>query len=199
MTSGESGVTSTDINREAAVDYFDVRILKAMQVNPTVSLSKVAAELEANPRTLRYHNSEHVVKGKFILNSNVRWNKPILEGRPGDLMQLLVLFRGIGEPGVVGARKLLNKIPFTWVEGGSETGDYFALLDVPMERLYETTRFIETNTEDNRSRLTMLMLDGQSSKFHCIPDEMFDAKRGWTLPGYRGEMAKVEEEGQRQS
>jgi DNA-binding Lrp family transcriptional regulator len=193
MTQGESGATSTDVDREAAVDYFDVKILKAMQLNPTVSLSKVASEIDANPRTLRYHHSEHVLKGKFILNSNVRWQKPLLEGKPSELMQLLALFKGIGESGVVTARKLMNKIPFTWVEGGSEAGDYFALLDVPMERLYETTRFIETNTEDMRNHLSMLMIDSQSARHLCIPEEMFDAKRGWTLPSYTGEIAKVEE------
>jgi DNA-binding Lrp family transcriptional regulator len=199
-TQGESGATSLDINREAEVDYFDVKILKAMQENPTVSLARVAAEIDANPRTLRYHHAEHVVKGKFILNSNVRWKRPMLEGKPGELMQMLALFRGVGQEGVVKARKLMNKIPFTWVEGGSETGDYFALLDVPMERLYETTRYIEGNTDDVRNNLSIMMLDSMKSRYLYLPEEMFDPKRGWTLPSYRQEMAKVEEgEGRRQS
>ncbi|MDG7007195.1 MAG: hypothetical protein JRN06_02990 [Nitrososphaerota archaeon] len=153
----------------------------------------MAAELDVNPRTLRYHHAEHVVKGKFILNSNVRWKKPILEGRPGDLMQILALFRGAGQEGVAKARKLMNRIPFTWIEGGSETGDYFALLDVPLDMLYETTRYVESNTEDMRSNLSIVMLDSQKSRHLYLPDEMFDPKRGWTLPGYRQEMAKVEE------
>jgi DNA-binding Lrp family transcriptional regulator len=200
MTQGESGATSLDLNREAELDYFDVKILKAMQERPTVSLAKVATEIEANPRTLRYHNAEHVVKGKFILNSNVRWKKPSLEGRPGELMQMLALFKGVGQEGVVRARKLMNKIPFTWVEGGSETGDYFAVLDVPMEKLYEATKFIEENTEDVRPHLSMLMLDSMKSRYLFFPDEMFDPKRGWTLPSYRQEMAKAQEgEEQRQS
>ena len=192
MTQGESGATSVEIDRDAQVDYLDVKILKAMQENPTVSLAKVAAELHVNPRTLRYHHSEHVVKGKFILNSNVRWKRPALEGKPGDLMQLLTLFRGVGFDGVVRARKLMNRIPFTWIEGGSETGDYFALLDVPLDKLYETTRYIEANTGDVRSNLTIMMLDSMKSRYLCLPEEMFDPKRGWTLPGYRQEMAQVE-------
>ena len=96
MTQGESGATSVDVNRDAEVDYMDVKIIKAMQENPTISLSKVASEMGANPRTLRYHHAEHVTKGKFILNSNVRWKHPAVEGKPGELMQLAVLFRGIG-------------------------------------------------------------------------------------------------------
>ena len=192
MTSGESGATSVEVDRDAEVDYLDVKILKAMQENPTVSLAKVAAELNVNPRTLRYHHSEHVVKGKFILNSNVRWKRPVLEGKPGDLMQLLALFSGLGQEAVAKSRKLMNRIPFTWIEGGSEAGDYFALLDVPLDRLYETTRYIEANTDDVRNNLSIIMLDSMKSRYLCLPEEMFDPKRGWTLPGYRQEMAKVE-------
>lgn len=192
MTQGESGATSVDLNKEAAVDYFDVKILKSMQENPTVSIVKIANEIGANPRTLRYHNAEHVVKGKFILNSNVRWKRPVLEGKPGELMQMLTLFRGLSHEDVAKVRKAMNKIPFTWVEGGSDGGDYFALLDVPMERLYETTRYIEGATADNRNALSMVMLDSQRSRHLYLPEEMFDAKRGWTLPSYKQEMARVE-------
>ena len=199
LTQGESGATSIDVDRDAEVDYLDIKILKAMQETPTVSLTKVATDLAVNPRTLRYHHAEHVVKGKFILNSNVRWKKPIIEGKPGDLMQLLTLFRGVGQEGVTKARKLMNRIPFTWVEGGSEAGDYFALLDVPLDKLYETTRYIEGNTEEARSNLSIIMLDSQKSRYLFLPDEMFDQKRGWTLPGYRQEMAKVEDGAQRRS
>ncbi len=189
-TQGESGATSLDVDHEVQVDYFDVRILKSMQEDPTVSLTKIAEEMDANPRTVRYHNTEHVTKGRFILNSNVRWMRPILEGRPGDVMQVLALFRGVGQEGVMKARKLINKVPFTWVEGGSQSGDYFALLEVPMDRLYETTRYIEGNTEGMRSNLSLLMLDSMTARHYYIPDGMFDPKRGWTLPGYRQEMAK---------
>ncbi|MDG7032807.1 MAG: winged helix-turn-helix domain-containing protein [Nitrososphaerota archaeon] len=191
MTQGESGATTLDVNRDAEVDYMDVKILKAMQENPTVSIVKVAAEIGANPRTLRYHNAEHVVKGKLILNSNVRWKRPAIEGKPGELMQMLTLVKGVGQEGVVKTRKVMNKIPFTWLEGGSEVGDYFALLDVPMDKLYETTRYIESNTEDVRSSLSIIMLDSQKSRYLHIPEEMFDPKRGWTLPSYRQEMAKI--------
>ncbi len=193
MTVGESGATSVEVNKDTEVDYFDVKIIKAMQENPTVSLAKVAAEIGANPRTLRYHHAEHVTRGKYILNSNVRWRSPALEGKPGELMQVAVLFKGIGHERVVAVRKLVNKIPFTWIEGGSQTGDYFALLDVPMERLYETARYIEGNTEDFRNSYSMFMLDSQRSRYLYLPEEMFDPKRGWTLPGYRQEMAKAEE------
>jgi DNA-binding Lrp family transcriptional regulator len=193
MTSAESGATSADINRETELDYFDIRILKAMQQNPTVSQAKVASEMNANPRTLRYHHAEHVVKGKMILNSNVRWRRPALEGKPGDVMQMVVLFRGLGREKAAMARKLMNRIPFTWVEGGSEGGDYFALLDVPIDRLYETARYVEGNTEDVKNSFSMLMLDSQKSRYLFLPEEMFDLKRGWTLPSYRQEMAKVGE------
>jgi len=193
MTASESGLTSTDVNRETELDYFDIKILKAMQENPTVSLAKVASDMNANPRTVRYHHAEHVVKGKMILSSNVRWWRPAIEGKPGELMQMAVLFRGLGHEKVAAARKLMNKIPFTWVEGGSEGGDYFALLDVPIERLYETARYIEGNSEDVKYSFSIMMLDSQKSRYLFLPEEMFDPQRGWTLPSYRQEMARIGE------
>ncbi len=196
MTMAESGAAALDVNREAQVDYFDVRILKAMQVNPTVSLTSVATEMEANPRTLRYHHAEHVVKGKYILNSSVRWKRPVLEGRPGELMQMLVLYRSIGQEKVAKARKLINRVPFTWFEGGSEGWDYYAVLDVPIELLHETTRYIESGSEDVKNSLSILMLDSLKSRSLHLPEEMFDPKRGWTLPSYRQEMATPEQRGE---
>ena len=194
MTMGEVGAMSHEVNRDAEIDYFDVRILKAMQQNPTVSLAKVAGDMKANPRTVRYHHAEHVVNKKFILNSNVRWQRPLFEDKPGDLMQVAVLFRALPQEKLAEARKLMNKIPFSWIEAGTTAGDYFALLDVPLEGFYDTIRYIESNVEDIKSNFTMHMLDSHRTRTLYIPDEMFDPRRGWTLPGYKQEMAQVPEE-----
>jgi Winged helix-turn-helix DNA-binding len=190
-TMGEVGATSHEVNPEANVDYFDIRILKALQENPTVSLAKVAEEMNANARTVRYHHAEHVTDRKFILNSNVRWVRPEIEGKPADLMQVAMLFKGVGPEGVGLARKLLNKVPFTWLEGGTGSGDYFALLDIPMDGFYDTVRYVESHIDDLKPNFSILVLDAQKTRHLLLPDEMFDQKRGWTLPNYRQEMAQV--------
>ena len=43
-------------------------------------------------------------------------------------------------------RKLFNKLPFTWVEGGTEGRDYFAFMDVPILSFHECVAFIENES-----------------------------------------------------
>jgi hypothetical protein len=193
MTLGEVGATCQEVNRDADIDYFDLRILRSMQSNPTVSLTRIAGEMKANPRTVRYHHAEHVTKKKLVLSSNVRWTKPFTDGRPEELMQAAVSFRGLGQEEVAKVRKLVNRIPFTWFEVGAEQGGYFALLDIPMDRFYDTVRYIEANTEEVRDRFSITMLDSSKSRVLMVPDEMFDPRRGWMLPNYRQEMAEQRE------
>ncbi len=191
MTMNEVGASCTEVNRDAEVDYIDLRILRSMQVTPTVSLARVAKEIGANARTLRYHNAEHVIKKKLILNSNIRWRKPELEGKQGEVMQTVFAFKNLKHEDVEQVRKLMNRIPFTWFEAGSEGGGYYSFLDIPIERFHETISYIESHADRVKEHLSMLMLDAAKSRAMVLPDEMFDPKRGWTLPNYAQEMAEL--------
>ena len=191
MTMDEVGASCTDVNRDAEVDYIDLRILRSMQVAPTVSLAKIAKEIDANARTLRYHHAEHVVKKKLILNSNIRWRKAELEGKQSELMQTVVSFKDLKREDMEPVRKLLNRIPFTWFEAGSEGGGYYAFLDIPIDRFHETIGYVETHADKMKEHLSIRMLDAAKSHALVLPDEMFDPKRGWTLPNYAQEMAEL--------
>ncbi len=193
MTPEEVGTSFTEVNRDAEVDYIDLRILRSMQMTPTVSLAKIAKEIDANERTLRYHNSEHVVKKKLILNSNIRWKRPEIEGKQSELMEVVFSFKNLKREEVTPVRKLLNRIPFTWLEAGSEDGGYYAFLDIPIDRFHEAINYIESHVENAKERLSMTILDAAKSRSLYLPDEMYDPKRGWTLPNYSREMAEVPE------
>ncbi len=194
MTLDEMGASCTAVNRDADIDYVDLRILRSMQESPTVSLAKIAKEMDANERTLRYHNAEHVVKKKLILNSNVRWKKPEIEGKQAELMEAVVSFKGLRREEITPVRKLMNRIPFTWLEAGSEAGGYYAFLDIPIERFHETINYIESHVEIVKDHLSIVILDAAKSHSLNLPDGMFDPKRGWTLPNYLREMAEIPEE-----
>jgi DNA-binding Lrp family transcriptional regulator len=194
MTLEEVGASCTDVNRDADIDYVDLRILRSMQQSPTVSLAKIAKEMDANERTLRYHNAEHVVKKKLILNSNVRWRKPEIDGKQAELMQAVVSFKDLKREEITPIRKLLNRIPFTWLEAGSEEGGYYAFLDIPIERFHETIDYIESHADTVKDHLSIAILDAAKSHSLLLPDAMFDPKRGWTLPNYLKEMAEIPQE-----
>ena len=177
----ESGPSYASVNRESAVDYVDLQILKAMLEDPTVPLAKTAKALNANPRTVRYHNSEHVNTGHFILGSNIRWVRPMQEGNPGKLMQIVLLFRRLDEDGIVKVRRYCNNLPFTWFEGGTEDRTYLSLADIPIETFHEAMQRIEFYLGDMGDACELLLLEPSRSNGLGIPDKMFDQERGWRL------------------
>ncbi|MBI2126808.1 MAG: winged helix-turn-helix domain-containing protein [Thaumarchaeota archaeon] len=191
MTLREVGASSGLVDRDATVDYIDLRILRAMQEDPTCSIAKTAKEMNANPRTVRYHYSEHVLKGHYVLGHSVRWARPTPEGKQADLMQLVFSFRDLKQEEMNLARKVFNKIPFTWLEVGTEDNRYFAFLDISLTNFHETVRFVERNTEPIRDRLEMTTLDPPKTYSINIPDEMFDRERGWGLMPTQRSVAEV--------
>jgi hypothetical protein len=181
MFTKEIGPNFISVNRESTVDFIDLKILKAMLDDPTVPLAKAAKTMNANPRTVRYHHTEHVMRGKYILSSNIRWIRPIQEGNPGQLMQAVILFRRLDEQGIEKVRKFCNNLPFTWLEAGTEDRTYLALLDIPMSIFQESSQQIELNLHGVGDNYEMMMLDPAKTQPLGLPDEMFDKERGWRI------------------
>ncbi len=182
-TTQEAGVTSFAVNHESKVDDVDIKILKYLKEDPTFGLAKVGKEIGVNPRTVRYHNSEHVVKGNLIIGNNVRWTWPLQQGKNTEIMQVMAGFKSLEQDETPIVRKLFNKLPFTWVEGGTEGRDYFAFMDIPILSFHECVRFIETSLGAVRSKLEMSILDLAKTQYLNVPDEMFDKRLGWRLFG----------------
>jgi DNA-binding Lrp family transcriptional regulator len=181
MTQAEMGPTSHLINTDAKVDYIDTKILRYMQEDPTISPSKIAKNLGANARTIRYHYAEHVQKGKLILGNNVRWIKGLVPGRTPEIMQIAVVFRGLDPEELNSVRKLCNKIPFTLLEASLENRGYFAFIDIPMEYFHDTMSYIERYASPLGAKKEMVILDPAKTQFLIVPDELYDRERGWRL------------------
>jgi DNA-binding Lrp family transcriptional regulator len=175
----EAGVISSPHGHEAKMDLFDLRILKRIQQNPTITVTRIAKEMKANPRTARYHYLEHIVKNKLILSFDVRWAQGKLS-RPDDLMQVVYSANQLNEDQKDEVGKVFNRIPFTWLEAGNGDG-YLAFLDIPITDFHETVRYVERNTEAVRDKLGMTMLDPSKTRLFKVPEEMFDKKMGWRL------------------
>jgi len=182
-TTQEAGVTSFSVNHAPKVDDVDIKILKYLKEDPTYGLAKLGKEIGVNPRTVRYHHSEHVVKGNLIIGNNVRWTWPLQQGKSSEIMQVMAGFKGLEQDEVATVRKLFNKLPFTWVEGGTEGKDYFAFMDIPILSFHDCVRFIETTLGSLRSKLEVSILDSAKTQYMSVPDEMFDKRLGWRLFG----------------
>jgi DNA-binding Lrp family transcriptional regulator len=180
----ELGLLMTGLNRHSKVDHIDVKILKLLQEDPTMSISRIAKKLGANPRTVRYHHAEHVVKGNMILGSDVRWVKPLMLGHEDEITRALFSFSRLREEELRAAQALFNRIPFTWLEAGTGTeggGSYFAFLDIPVEYINETLRYIGMRAPIDKQKIAMLIIDPKESRLYPLPDELYDPERGWLL------------------
>ncbi len=181
MTMSEIGPSFIDVNRESDVDYIDLKILSSMLKDPTMPLAKTAKDIRVNPRTVRYHHSEHVLKNGFILGNNIRWVKPLQEGNPGGVVQAVILTRKLDEVGMGKVRKFCNSLPFTWLEAGTEDRTYLAMVDVPIADYQTAVQQVELHLQGVGSAYEVAMLDTSKTKPLVIPEEMFEPKRGWRL------------------
>ncbi len=180
-TLSEIGPSFISVNRESDVDFVDLKILSAMLRDPTMPLAKTAKEISVNPRTVRYHHSEHVVKNKFILSNNIRWVKPFQEGNPGGVMQAVILSKKLDEEGMTKVRKFCNSLPFTWLEAGTEDRTYLAVVDIPLSEFQTCVQQIELHVQGAGETYEVGLLDTSRSRPLSLPDEMFDPHRGWRL------------------
>jgi hypothetical protein len=181
LTMNEIGPSFLDVNRDSDVDFIDLKILSSMMKDPTMPLAKTAKEISVNPRTVRYHHAEHVMKNGFILGNNIRWVKPFQEGNPGGVMQAVILSRKLDEGGLGKVRKFCNSLPFTWLEAGTEDRTYMAIVDIPMADFQTCVQQIEMHLQGAGDSYEVTMLDTSKSKPLAIPEEMFEPRRGWRL------------------
>src|SRR5215831_7442812 len=195
MTMSEIGPSFVDVNRESEVDFIDLKILSAMMKDPTMPLAKTAKEINVNPRTVRYHHAEHVMKYGFILSNNIRWVKPFQEGNPGGVMQAVIVSKKLDEQGMLKVRKFCNSLPFTWLEAGTGDRTYLAVVDIPMADFQTCVQQIEMHLQGVGESYEVTMLDTTKTRPLTIPDEMFEPKRGWRLytPGETGPRTGIEE------
>jgi DNA-binding Lrp family transcriptional regulator len=181
MTLSEIGPSFIDVNRESDVDFIDLKILNAMMKDPTIPLAKTAKDIGVNPRTVRYHHAEHVMKNGYILSNNIRWIKPFQEGNPGGVMQAVIISKKLDEQGMTKVRKFCNSLPFTWLEAGTEDKTYMAVVDIPLSDFQKAVQEIEVHLQGVGESYEVTMLDTSKTRPLTIPDEMFDPKRGWRL------------------
>lgn len=181
MTMGEIGPSFLSVNRESGVDFVDLKILGALMKDPALPLAKTAKEISVNPRTVRYHHSEHVVKNGYILSNNIRWIRPLQDGNLTGVIQAVIFSGKLDEGGITRVRKFCNSLPYTWLEAGSEDRSYLAVVDIPIADFQTCVQQIELHLQGSGDAYEVIMLDASKSRPLSVPEEMFDPKRGWRL------------------
>ncbi|HZW57384.1 MAG TPA: AsnC family protein [Nitrososphaerales archaeon] len=194
----EMGLTTLfPCKEDPKIDSIDVKIILSLQEDPTINPAKIAKQLGANPRTIRYHYLEHVVKAKLILGNNVRRVDPTSgdQQQQGNVMKVALSFKELQQEEANAMQKICNKIPFTWLELKVANGGYLALLEIPVQHFQDTVQYIEGKTEPLQKKLDFLILDSFKTQSLNIPYEMFDLERGWRLMPFLRKHGTEREEG----
>jgi len=131
------------------------------------------------------------LKGNLMLGNRIRWVVPFREGATSQIMQLVFSFKSLGPDEIATPRKLFNKLPFTWLEAGTEDRRYYAFLDIPIAHFHDTMKYIEANSESLRNKYEMTMLDPSRTKYLSLPDQMFDKNLGWRLFGLTDDLEEI--------
>jgi hypothetical protein len=177
----EEGPSFISYNPDAKPDYFDLKILKKMVYEPSISIAKIAKELNVNPRTLRYHYLEHVLKQKLILSHNL---KIMDSSQKEEKFRVSILVENLEEKSLEEIRGFCNRLPFTWLEARTEDRNYFAIMDIPLQFFNETLKRLELRLRPLSKSYEVMLLDPSTPAVLDIPDSMFDPDRGWRLYEY---------------
>ena len=110
-------------------------------------------------------------------------------------MQVVFSFKELSQEELSQVRKLFNKLPFTWFEGGTENKRYYAFLDMPIVHFHDTIRHLEQRIESLKGRYETALLDPAKTRYWTVPDEMFDKKMGWRLLNFQPREVERSQEG----
>jgi len=80
---------------EPAADYFDLLLIKELQIDALQHIVGIARKLKVHQKTLEYHYRVHVQKQKLIPAYVVRWMRDIERSMSHSVVVMRVTFRGL--------------------------------------------------------------------------------------------------------
>lgn len=181
---------SLEPSEHVELDRLDVLLAKELQIDAFRPLNVIARKLRVHGKTLRYHYNRHVVP--LTRNYYVRWTAAGASVQMADVIQVLIEFRNLTEKELALSRQVMNRFPFTDVEGSDERGFYFVTATVPAPMLVDSLNYVAKHFMPHKSKIEVRMFDFRSTMAYTIPYELFDEERGWTYP--RGKMLQAVEE-----
>lgn len=175
-----------DVDKPCEFDRLDLRIVKAMQVNPTVELTELKNELgkEITLKTVIYHYKSHVLSNRIISGHVVFWT-----GEPAITPAHRVLYpklwlENLSYAEFSAAMSTLALLPFSWSLFYTEDMDFiYAEALIPIYQLIEASHWLTERLDYNiASKLRMAFIDRNMARAFALPEFMFDSSRGeWTF------------------
>ncbi|MBI2127207.1 MAG: hypothetical protein HYU02_07865 [Thaumarchaeota archaeon] len=153
-------------------DLIDLLIIKEIQANAIIPLTKIASKLKINSKTAYYHYRNHILGKKFIRNYIVRWRG--FGKRRYVTIPIKFWYTGLTGPELMQVQKTFNSIPLMWTDAISkDRSTYFAELAAPNEQLQDLLWFIWQSTESFASKVNSGFADSPFGLGYTVPYQMY--------------------------
>lgn len=162
------------------IDYFDLVIVKELQINALSHVVAMAKKLKVHQKTLAYHYRTHVVKRKLVPYFRIRWMEDITKTLAHSVAFTRLTFRGLVPAEYARAQRALSRIPFLWAEDLLGDGTYIATINVPLTELVATHNYVNKQVPGLGSKIEIGYLNPSESSNFTIPYNMYNEDR-WKL------------------
>ncbi len=162
---------------QASVDYFDLLLIKELEIDALQHIVGIARKLKVHQKTLEYHYRTHVQKQKLIPTYVVRWMRNVERSLAHSVLITRLTFRGLGTDGFLEAQAAISKIPFLWDEELLRDGTYVAWLCIPVEETLTTFDYLNSQVHDLKEKLEVGFIKPRDAWLFTIPYNMFE--KGW--------------------
>lgn len=167
---------------EPLVDKIDLLILKEFQINSAASIAAIARKLRMEPKTIRYHYMEHIIRRDLIVNYIVRWQRDIERNERHSFLRMFIQFKNLMRRELLGVQNVFHRLPFTWFDAlSSDQRLYLVYVTLPMTQYINALDYLRRNISGNGHKFEIDLIDPTCTKSYTIPYEMFDGNQGWVF------------------
>ncbi|HEV2225447.1 MAG TPA: hypothetical protein VGR56_01430 [Nitrososphaerales archaeon] len=180
-------VPPINLSDSVKYDYEDIRILEKLQVDATRSLGEISRDLKI-PYQLAYNHFGHITERGQISLYRIMW--PATGPRSQEELKawqqhhahmgVQCLVRNSTERESHELLTKMQRLPFSWVNGGSE-GNFLSELVIPLEYYSETLQYLSEVFLEARGRTEFTIGDQANALSFTIPTHLYDKEAdAWT-------------------
>ncbi len=162
---------------QAAVDYFDLLLIKELEIDALQHIVGIARKLKVHQKTLEYHYRTHVQKQKLIPTYVVRWMRNVEKSLAHSVLITRLTFKELKTDVFLKAQAAMSKIPFLWEEDLLKDGTYLAWLCIPVQETLTTFDYLNSQVPDLREKLEVGFIKPRDASLFTVPYNMFE--KGW--------------------
>jgi len=158
------------------VDYYDLLLVKELQMNALQHIVSIAKKVRVNQKTLDYHYRVHVQKEKLVSGYLVRWQHDIERSVSHSALMARLTFRNLGNS-FASVQRAVSKIPFLWAEEVQADGTYIATVHIPVQEATSTFDYLNSQMPYSYGEVELSFVKRSDASAFTIPHQMFD--NGW--------------------